>query len=203
MIKSNKLSLVVVIFGLLCCVPLVRALGDSIPITEVTSKIRAKAEGGDISAQCSLGEAYSFGKGVPKDDTEAAKWYRKAANQGYAMAQGNLGMMYAQGSGVTQDYAEAVKWYRKAASQNNSVGQVNLGVMYAEGQGVIKDYTQAYMWFNLAAAQNVQSAIKGRDMVEKSMTPDQIAEAQRLSSEWKPTAVRVTSNQIKSPEVVQ
>ena len=56
--------------------------------------------------------------------------------------------------------------------------------MYENGQGVPKGYSQAYMWFNLAAAQGDEIAAKLRDKLAKSMTPDQVAEAQRLASEW-------------------
>ena len=37
---------------------------------------------------------YGKGKGVSKDDSKAAGWYRKAAAQGGASAQHNLGVMY-------------------------------------------------------------------------------------------------------------
>ena len=40
------------------------------------------------------------------------------------------------------------------------------------------------MWLNLAAAQGHEKAIKLRDVVARLMTPDQIAEAQRLAKEW-------------------
>jgi hypothetical protein len=42
------------------------------------------------------------------------------------------------------------------------------------------------MWFNLAAAQGNQEAIKDRDEIARKMTPEQIAEAQKLAHEWKP-----------------
>jgi TPR repeat protein len=60
---------------------------------------------------------YQNGQGIPKDDAEAIKWYRKAADQGYAEAQTYLGTMYQDGQGVPKDDVEAVKWYRKAADQ--------------------------------------------------------------------------------------
>ena len=44
----------------------------------------------------------------------------------------------------------------------------------------------AYMWVNLAAAQGEDKYKDVRDALEKVMTPAQIAEAQRLSREWKP-----------------
>ena len=60
---------------------------------------------------------YHYGRGVPQDDLEAVKWFRKAAEQGYAKAQKNLGWMYEQGKGIPRDKSEAIKWYRKADSQ--------------------------------------------------------------------------------------
>ncbi len=61
--------------------------------------------------------------------------------------------------------------------------------MYAKGQGVPQNYEQAYIWFDLAASRagDASIPIKNRDDVAAMMTPDQIAEAQRLAREWKPT----------------
>ena len=36
-------------------------------------------------AQYNLGNMYDFGEGVPENDAEAVKWYRKAADQGVQM----------------------------------------------------------------------------------------------------------------------
>ncbi len=44
------------------------------------------------------------------------------------------------------------------------------------------------MWWNLAAAQGNKDAAGNKDILRKRMTPAQIAEAQRLSSEWKPVS---------------
>ena len=44
------------------------------------------AEQGNAGAQANLGIMYARGEGVPKNDTEAAKWYRKAAEQGHESA---------------------------------------------------------------------------------------------------------------------
>ena len=78
-------------------------------------------------------------------------------------------------------------WFRKAAEQDHAVAKLFLGVIYAEGQGVPQDYVRAYMWFNLAAAQGEQKAARFLDMAAQRMTPAQIAEAQRLARDWKPT----------------
>ena len=42
------------------------------------------------------------------------------------------------------------------------------------------------MWFNLAVANGFKEAVRNRDMVARHMTPEQIAEAQKLAREWKP-----------------
>ena len=125
--------------------------------------LRPLAEQGDIRAQTLLGNIYAEGKGVPEDYAEAVKWYRKAAEQGDA---------------------GAVKWFRKAAEQGYAGAQYNLGTMYGNGEGVPKDSVLAYMWLNLAAAQGLKDAQKGRGLVAEEMTPDQIAEAQRMAREW-------------------
>ena len=98
-----------------------------------------------------------------------------------------MGDMYANGEGVPKDAVQAVNWYTKAAEQRYADAQGELGLMYAQGDGVPKDAVQAYVWWNLAAAQGIESAKNNRAIIEKTMTSAQIAEAQKLSREWKPT----------------
>ena len=149
------------------------------------AEFRPLAEQGDPKAHYYLAKMYGQGQGVPQDYTEAMKWFRLAADQGYAGAQSNLGFMYEQGKGVSQDYQEAVRWYRLAADQGEAVAQKDLGLMYALSQGVPKDYVLAHMWMDLAAAKGNKEAVKVRDLLEKRMTPAQLAESQRLAREWK------------------
>ncbi len=82
------------------------------------------------------------------------------------------------------DYDKAVQEFRPLAEQGYATAQTNLGFMYAKGHGVPKDYVQAYVWYTLAASQGDALAEEFKDHLEKSMTPDQIAEAQRLAREW-------------------
>ena len=42
----------------------------------------------------------------------------------------------------------------------------------------------AYAWYNVASANGNENASKNREIVAKTMTPEQIAEAQKLSREW-------------------
>ena len=103
--------------------------------------------------QLRLGAMYATGNGVPKDDQEAVRWYRKSAEQGLADAQFLLGTMYATGKGVPQDYREAAKWYRNAAEQGLAEAQYGLGAMYDFGMGVPKDHREAVKWYRKAAEQ--------------------------------------------------
>jgi TPR repeat protein len=79
---------------------------------------------------------------------------------------------------------------RKAADQGLAEAQSNLGFMYEKGEGVPEDDVQAYKWWNLAAAQGDDAAKRNKAIIEKEMTREQIAEAQRLSTEWKPVGER-------------
>lgn len=132
--------------------------------------------------------AQSFSEGFAAyergDYAAALGNWRPLADQGDAFAQYNLGVMYATGRGVPQDYAEAVRWYRMAADQGLALAQFNLGTMYGNGLGVPQDYVQAHMWFNLSAAGGVDGAMKYRDSTARRLTPDQLAEAQKLAREW-------------------
>ena len=73
---------------------------------------------------------------------------------------------------------------RICAEQGDATAQNNLGVRYASGEGVPEDDVLAYMWYNLAAAQGNENAPGNKDILEREMAREQIAEAQRLSTEW-------------------
>jgi len=155
---------------------------------QALAQLKTLADKGDSQAQSALGFIYYAGFGVPRDTVQAVYWYRKAALQGDAYSAASLGDIYATGDGgMPKDVSEAVSWRKKAAEGGNRSAQQSLGEMYAEGTGVPKDLVLAYMWCNLAAADTFGEVAKMiRDRLEKQMTPDQIAEAQRLSREWKP-----------------
>jgi uncharacterized protein len=114
------------------------------------------ADQGNARAQFSIGQMYYIGQGVPRDNTKADGWYRKAADQGFDYAQFNLGVAYEDGGlGVPQDYALAYMWFNLASSPATNTDLR-------------------------------QMAVENRDKVAAKMTPAQIAEAQRMAREWKP-----------------
>jgi TPR repeat protein len=154
-------------------------------------RARPLAEQGDARAETLMGLMYANGRGVPRDDREAMKWFRSAAKQSDAVAELQIGVMYYNGRTVPQDYSEAARWYQLAAERGNPEAQYNLGIMYATGVGMPQDNILAHMWFNLAAARFTLTvprdrAAGNRDTVARKMTPDEIARAQELARLWNP-----------------
>ena len=145
------------------------------------AQLRNDAEQGDAEAQFKLGIVYDFGRGVPEDKLEAVKWYQKAAEQGNAYSQDSLGRMYLTGESIPRNYREAFNWVQRAAEQGYAQAQARIGSIYYFGNGVPEDYVKAYAWWNLAAAQGDEKVVKLKDSLRKSLTRDQLAEAQRLS----------------------
>ncbi len=58
---------------------------------------------GDPAAQTLLGEIYGRGLGVPRDETEAARWYGVAAKAGVPEAQFRYAMLLIEGRAVAHD----------------------------------------------------------------------------------------------------
>jgi len=116
------------------------------------------------------------------DYETAFRLWKPLAEGGDVDAQAELGSMYYWGAApaVPQDYAEALKWFRMAAEQGRGLAQHRLGEMYMNGEGVPQDFVKAYMWWSLADATLLES-------LAQIMTPDQIAEAQKLAREWQPS----------------
>lgn len=120
------------------------------------------------------------------DYVGAVKEWRPLAEQGDPEAQYNIGLLYLDGKGVPQNPAEAVNWFRRAAEQDYEKAQHNLGAMYGSGQGVKRDFIQAYKWLNICAAKGNAGCVTQRDLVAKKLKPNQVSEAQRLATDFKP-----------------
>lgn len=158
---------------------------DAGDYAEAVSWYRKAAEQGNVDAQYKLGLAYAGGEGVPKDPTQGVAWLRKAAEQGNTDAMASLGLAYGLGKDVPKDRAQAAYWIQKAAELGDTHAQRALGTLYVVGEGVPRDYVLAYKWWNLASSKDKTSGAL-RDIVVRDMNPEQIAEGQRLTREWKP-----------------
>ena len=114
-------------------------------------RIQAGAEAGSISREIELGAAYLAGRGVPRDEKQAAYWYEKAANSGDPAAQEQIGYFYQAGIGVERDPARAAVWFQRAVAGGLVSAKANLGVAYVWGLGVRKDPAFAVQLFRDAA----------------------------------------------------
>lgn len=143
------------------------------------------AKQGKISAQYLLGLMYLNGQGVAQSDTMAVIWFLKTAKSGEPRSQNYLCQAYTYGLGTEENPQMAAKWCLKAAYRGDSFAQKVVGVHYETGEGGLpQSYIDAHMWYNLASAQGDEEAKKFRISLEKSMTVDQIVEAQRKAVEW-------------------
>jgi TPR repeat protein len=166
------------------------ALKSKSPLIKWTKErettLLAKAQQGDADSQMWLASAYEQGWFGKANFPAALKWYRKSAEQGNPDAQNELGRMYEHGEGMAQNYALSAKWYRKAAEHVPDLGGAgqgrnNLGMLYLDGHGVPRDYIQAYKWFILAGFNSSNPNLSDAAV---HMTPEQIAEAERLAEQW-------------------
>lgn len=121
---------------------------------------------GDEAAQFNLGVIYEKAKGVPRDNKQAAYWYRAAAEKGHAKAMLNIAFCYANGMGVGQNYQEAFIWMRKAADKGVLVAQYNLAKMLYNGWGTARNRPAAIEWMRLAVKQGMSDAQKDLDIME-------------------------------------
>jgi YidC/Oxa1 family membrane protein insertase len=110
-----------------------------------------------------------------------ANWFRKITTKTNTGTHAKLGVLH-------EDDAEKLNWYRRAAEEGDPDAQSTLGLMYFTGRGVLQDYAEAHKWFNLAASRystsdirSLDQAIRDRENVAAKMTPEQIAEAQKLA----------------------
>jgi len=125
-------------------------------------KYEERANKGDRDAQCELAVLYQFGReGVPQNEAEALKWFRRAAEQGQTEAAGYVGSYYEYGrGGVSVDYYEAAKWYAVSANGGWGGPMFNLGRLYEQGKGVPKDLSEAIRLYKLAAKKGDEDAKK-------------------------------------------
>lgn len=124
----------------------------------------------DPEIWCTLGDAYSSGRGVERDVEQAEMWFRKAATAGHARSMTRLGTLLHHPDRSDEDRRESVEWYRRAAELGDSSGMTSLGFAYREGQGVPVDEERAVDWFVKAhgAGANHASELAGRLLAHRA-----------------------------------
>lgn len=157
------------------------------------SILRKAAERGHPLAMHDLGLLLRRSENA-RDVREAAVWYRRAAEWkgwGFPGSQNNLGDMYEEGDGIGKSAGDAIYWYTRSALQGEPTAYLSLGTCFADGVGVTKDLIEAHFWLSLAAERltgdgNRSIAQSKIEMIERSMSLEQIAMANRKAGEYKP-----------------
>ena len=140
------------------------------------------AQRGVVSAMTALGTFYRTGEGVPRNYTEARKWFEKAAAVKDSIAMWSLGLMYRNGEGVPRDNDQSREWMEKAAALNNSVAMYLLGQVYANGTGVMRDPVTAKDWYEKSAQRNYAPAMYALGVMYE--TGDGIARDRNTAITW-------------------
>ena len=161
--------------------------------TTALKEFTVLAEKGSDVAQVTVGKMYMIGEGVTVDRDQAIRWFKAAAVQGNADAQFFLGAMYLL---PQKDIDQGLKWLRLSAEQGLQDAQYLLAKAYLQD---IKDHprdpVQAGVWMRLAAKDNKKFYQDELGVIERQLTPDQVAKAKALAAEWKPKqASNVTKN---------
>ena len=145
------------LIGALALVGVITGCGSA----ESAKSLGKKSEAEDDAAQFfKLGMKYwslnlKRGRtGLPEDNSQAVKCFRKAAEQGHASGQFSLGfMLYHHHEGIQTDYSEAAQWFRKAAEQGHARACFKIGWMYGHDGAVPEDKDKAAKWFLKGAEQ--------------------------------------------------
>jgi TPR repeat protein len=99
-----------------------------------------------------LGEAYRTGTcGVPSDQKEAARWFRRGADAGSVECAYRRGVCLATGEGASQDVPAAVEAFRLAAASGHAGAALDLGHCLMRGLGVAVDQRKAVRAYAAAA----------------------------------------------------
>ena len=154
--------------------------------SEIVKWLSLAAKKGYAPAQSALAYQYAVGKGVELNLETAIDWYRRAAEQDHPEALYRLAGMYVQGKGVAADPQAGLKWGRRAAECGHAKAQFALGMDYYEGKLLKQDFVEAHKWVGLAKRSGYSEANPLLREIELFMTPEQIAQAERLVREFKP-----------------
>lgn len=131
------------------------------------------------------------GTGVARDPERAVEWFRQGAARNDLQSMAYLGWATATGTGTGRDGPAGERLLNAAAGAGNLWAMATLTTLYREGLALTRDYSRAYTWATIALARGHTGASlrTARDELEKLLTPEQVAAAQRAARDWSPKAV--------------
>lgn len=137
---------------------------------------------GDAPAQDMLSWLLVEGKVPAADLAQARHWAHAAAEQGIVAAMTRLAMLYHNALGGERDPAEAARWWRCAAVLGDADAQAMLGAAHTLGSGVAHDPVEALAWLLRARAGGSALAAPFLGPAKASLTPGEIAAAERRAA---------------------
>ena len=150
------------------------------------------ANQGNVKAMYDVGKLYERGRGVVRDMSKAADFFKQSANAGNPSAQGRLGILYFEGRGVKQDYTKALSLLNSAANKNIPSAQFQLANMYELGTGVNQSLPTAIAWYKkadkfgyyLAKAKvtRLQKLLSTGGSIQRKTTPQAVTKAKKAPS---------------------
>ncbi len=116
------------------------------------------AERDDAPALTLMGRIYENGLGVPKNELNAAKLYRRAAQLGDTEGVFSFAVMLAAGRGIQKNPDGAAKLFEQAARTGHPEANYNLGLLFISGIGKPENPRRAVMHLRYAAEQGLAAA---------------------------------------------
>lgn len=87
---------------------------------------------GDSNAQFQLGRLYLDGRGLERDQRQAARWFNLAAEKGHRAAQAHLGQLLINGQGVPKQRARGLMWLTLAKQAADPKREAWISALHAE-----------------------------------------------------------------------
>ena len=114
----------------------------------------------------------------------AVREFLRCAERGHDKCQLYLGDIYNYGHGTVVRKDKAFDWYARSAKQNNGVAAGRLCSWYLDNVAGTEGRIKSYMWFKIAKVLGQELSLKKEARLERTMTEEEMQEAQRLAAEW-------------------
>jgi hypothetical protein len=161
---------------------------------EAIAWYRRAAERGNAKAQNNLARMYEDGRGVPGGLFRGCEMVRRAADQGVAAAS-SISAAPTKSAAACRGTSQKRPSGIGSPPTRRPTAQFNLGTMYYYGRGRRAGFRRGAQVvcavrarFPPAMTANIERALNNCHLVAARLTPSQIAEAQHLTSSWKPKA---------------
>lgn len=119
---------------------------------------KAAVERGEAQSATLAGRIYQEGLGVPRDEVQAAQWYRKGAELGDFNAMFAFGVLLAEGVAIKKDITGAAQMFEKAAAQGHVTANYNLALLFLSGEGKPQNAPRGAAHMRYAADQGLAQA---------------------------------------------